>query len=61
MVIETEEMVYQACPCCQQEYLSKPKVPVDERYTDLCKLCLEEAMEQEQLSHEDDEYTDEIY
>ena len=56
MTTEIEEMVYQACPCCKQEYFSKPMVPPDEKYTDLCKLCLEEAMEQEQYSHEDDEY-----
>ena len=62
MTTETEEMVYQACPCCQQEYFSKPQVVASERYTDLCKLCLEEAMEQELHSNEDEEeYTDEIY
>jgi len=46
MVSETIEMVYQACPSCQQEYFSKPKVPVGERYTNFCKLCLEEAIEE---------------
>lgn len=47
MNIETDEMVYQACPSCKLEYLTKPKVVLNEKYTDLCKLCLEEALEQE--------------
>jgi len=62
MTTETENMVYQACPCCQQEFFTKSKVAASKRYTDLCNLCLEEAMEQELHSNEDnEEFTDEIY
>lgn len=49
MNTENENIVYNSCPCCGQEYTSSEK-------TGLCKLCLENAMEEEQYSHEDEDY-----
>lgn len=41
--METEK-TYQECPNCGQRYYNNPEVPFKERKIDLCKICLEEAL-----------------
>jgi len=50
MTIENEN---QCCPSCGQQYISVAK-------SGLCKLCLEEAMEQELLDEEECDDDEEV-